>query len=80
MTQTPPLWRQIQRNNFTCPQKLAVFLELSPPLQEKLLEAPKFVLNLPQRLAQKMAKNTLEDPLFRQFVPLQKELTHVSGF
>lgn len=69
----PALWRQIQKQNFTCPHKLADFLELSEEKKKKILDSPKFVLNLPQRLAQKINKNTLEDPLFRQFVPLREE-------
>jgi EF-P beta-lysylation protein EpmB len=39
-----------------------------------------FPLNLPLRLAQKIAKNTLCDPILRQFVPLQEELTQKPGF
>jgi len=76
----PVLWRQIQRNNFTCVQELAKFLELAPALQEQLLIAPKFALNLPQRLASKICKNTFDDPLFRQFVPLARELEKAPGF
>src|SRR5579863_3427257 len=76
----PLLWRQIQKDNFTCIQKLADFLELSPSHRTRLLEAPKFVLNLPRRLAEKIAKNTLDDPIFRQFVPLDLELVREPGF
>jgi EF-P beta-lysylation protein EpmB len=76
----PVPWRQTQRDNFTCLQKLADFLELSSPLRARLLEAPKFVLNLPRRLAEKIPKNTLDDPIFRQFVPLDLELVREPGF
>jgi EF-P beta-lysylation protein EpmB len=74
------LWRQIQRTNFTCVQKLADFLELSPVNQERLLQSPKFILNLPLRLAQKIEKNRLDDPILRQFVPLDLELAKTPGF
>jgi EF-P beta-lysylation protein EpmB len=80
MAKLPVLWRQIQRDNFTCIHKLAAFLELSTDLQAKLLVTPKFILNLPQRLAQKIGKNTLDDPIFRQFVPLGLELERPLGF
>jgi EF-P beta-lysylation protein EpmB len=79
-SKTPNFWRQIQRDNFTCVSKLATFLELSLPLQQELLLTPKFILNLPQRLAQKISKNTLQDPILRQYVPLQNELERSPGF
>lgn len=75
-----PLWRLIQRENFTRIQPLADFLELSADLRAKLLGAPPFPLNLPRRLAEKMAKNTLDDPILRQFVPLQDETLSSPGF
>ena len=71
------LWRQIQKENFTSLSELAEFLELSEENKAKLHERPRFALNLPRRLASKMAKNDLTDPLFRQFVPLLEE-THIS--
>lgn len=77
---TIPLWRQIQRQNFTRIEPLADYLELSPELRKKILDRPRFALNLPQRLAAKIAKNTLEDPILRQFVPLQEESLSIPGF
>lgn len=74
-TETIPLWRQIQRNNFTRMEPLLDFLQMDPSLRKKVLSRPRFALNVPQRMASKMAKNCLDDPLFRQFVPLQEELT-----
>ncbi len=76
----PALWRQIQRENFTSIQELAEFLEISEENKGKLLKAPRFALNLPRRLAVKMAKNDLNDPLFRQFVPLVEEELTWPGF
>lgn len=64
------LWREIQKTNFNDLNKLAAFLEIDP---KQLSHAPRFPLNLPLRLAKKMAKNSLNDPLFRQFVPLPEE-------
>jgi EF-P beta-lysylation protein EpmB len=66
-------WRQIQRENFTCIQALADFLELDCDQRKTLLEKSPFSLNLPIRLANKIKKKTLEDPLLKQFVPLKAE-------
>lgn len=70
-------WRIIQKNNFHDIHLLADFLELSESNKRQLLERSKFPLNLPRRLAQKIKKNCLEDPILRQFVPLKEE-THLS--
>lgn len=74
------VWRQIQRNNFIHLQPLADFLELSIDLRSQLLDSPRFPLNLPQRLAKKIAKNTLDDPILKQFVPSKEELISTPGF
>ncbi|MBU6383608.1 MAG: KamA family radical SAM protein [Verrucomicrobia bacterium] len=69
-----PLWRQIQKNNFTKLGPLLDFLEMVPEKRSQVLAHPTFVLNVPFRLAAKMEKNSLQDPLFKQFVPLKEEL------
>jgi len=74
------LWRQIQRKTFTRIGPLLDFLELSDEKREKILRDPSFPLHLPLRLAEKIEKNTLEDPILRQFVPLVDELAAVPGF
>ncbi len=79
-TETIPLWRQIQRNNFTKIDSLLDYLEMEEPLRKKVLSRPRFTLNVPRRMAEKMAKNTLEDPILRQFVPLEEELKRSEGF
>ena len=66
-------WKLILKNNFTKIEKLLDFLEFSPLNREHVLARSRFVLNLPYRLAQKMEKNNLDDPLFLQFVPLKLE-------
>lgn len=68
-----PIWKQVLRQNFTNIQLLADFLELDSIQRNELASKVKFTLNLPIRLAQKIAKGTLEDPLFKQFVPLVDE-------
>jgi len=76
----PVIWRQIQKENFTSVEEVADFLELTEEKRVLLNYSPRFVLNLPRRLAEKIAKNTLDDPLFRQFIPLFEETMSVPGF
>ncbi|MDR2539903.1 MAG: KamA family radical SAM protein [Chlamydiales bacterium] len=72
-----PCWRAIQKKSFIHWRALLSYLEL--PLEEgekKILPSPRFVLNLPYRLAQKMKKGDWKDPLLLQFLPLKQELDH----
>lgn len=80
MTSLKPLWRQIQRENFTRILELFDFLEIPEIERKRFLSSPRFPLNLPRRLAAKIAKNTLTDPILRQFVPLIEESTQTPGF
>lgn len=73
-------WRSILRTNFIRLDALAEFLELSEEQKHKLYANPRFVLNLPRRLAQKIRKGTLEDPIFKQFIPLQAETYRLPAF
>jgi EF-P beta-lysylation protein EpmB len=73
-------WREIQRHNFTRIDKLLDFLEMSDPLRAQIWQKPRFPLNLPLRLAHKITKNTLNDPILRQFLPLNEEMTQTPGF
>ncbi len=75
-----PQWRQIQRQNFTSWQKLADFLQLDEDQRAFILQNPRFILNLPFRLAKKIQKGTLEDPILRQFLPTQSENVVSEGF
>ncbi|MBI3900687.1 MAG: KamA family radical SAM protein, partial [Chlamydiia bacterium] len=75
-----PLWRKIQRENFTSLANLKKFLELTPQQCEALAERSAFPLNLPKRLAEKIEKGRIDDPLFLQFVPLKKELETTPAF
>ena len=69
------VWRQIQQKNFTKIADLAAFLDLD--LKEQ--RSP-FPLNLPYRLAEKIEKGRLDDPLLIQFLPTQLETAKVFGF
>lgn len=67
-------WRAILRTNFTHIEKLADFLELNEEQRFQLAAHSHFPLQVPLRLAQKMAKGTLNDPITRQFLPTSQEL------
>lgn len=73
-------WKQVQRTNFTSIQLLADFLELSDANRSPLIKRKDFPLNVPLRLAKKMQKNTLEDPLFKQYVATADELIVEKGY
>lgn len=68
------------RTNFTRWETLADFLELNEVNRDKILKKSHFPLNLPRRLAEKMSKNSWEDPLLKQFVPSTKELIEDGAF
>lgn len=75
-----PIWRVIQKSNFTNLDILCEFLELSQEQKSFLVAKPKFPLNLPYRLAKKIRKSTLDDPILKQFVPLKEELNISDNF
>lgn len=68
---TIPRWREIQSQAYRDVKKLIEFLELDSKNAELVDLSPRFALNLPVRLAQKIEKNSPNDPLFLQFVPLK---------
>jgi EF-P beta-lysylation protein EpmB len=74
------LWRLILKKNFTRVESLADFLELNEEQRAQLVLKPKFPLQVPLRLAEKMRKGTLDDPLVRQFLPTSQELDLRSDF
>lgn len=73
-------WHEILKTSFTSVEKACDFLELPETLRSKVLLKPNFPFLLPMRLAKKMAKGTLEDPLVRQFLPLKEEQERADGF
>jgi EF-P beta-lysylation protein EpmB len=73
-------WRDILRQNFTDWEKLATFLEWSEKERAEVLPRSHFPLNLPLRLAQKIQKGTLNDPILKQFLPTKQELIVTEGF
>lgn len=73
-------WRAIQRKNFIRLPALLDFLQIEEKFRVQISPNSKFPLNVPLRLAEKMEKNCVSDPLFRQFVPLVEEEKQTSGF
>ncbi|MGL4348297.1 MAG: KamA family radical SAM protein [Chlamydiales bacterium] len=73
-------WKQVQKNNFTSIERLAEFLELSEMNRSILIKRKDFPLNIPLRLAKKMQKNSLLDPLFKQYVSTSSELLADKGY
>ena len=73
-------WRMILRKNFTQIHVFTDFLQLSEEQKTRVNFNPTFRLNVPLRLAQKMQKGTLDDPLVKQFLPLIDENLEEPGF
>ncbi|OGN68406.1 MAG: EF-P beta-lysylation protein EpmB [Chlamydiae bacterium RIFCSPLOWO2_02_FULL_49_12] len=73
-------WLKIRRQNITDWHALCALLELTSTQRKRVLEKSRFPLNLPLRLAKKIAKKSLRDPLLRQFVPLVEEEREAEGF
>ncbi len=63
-----PLWRKIQQRNFTNWNHLATFVQLDLHAIDT-----HFPLNIPYRLAEKIAKGDPNDPILRQFLPITEE-------
>ncbi len=61
-------------------QKLADFLELSEIDRAKIDHKPGFALNLPKRLADKIQKGNIQDPILRQFLPTLAEKIETTSF
>ncbi|MDP1835257.1 MAG: KamA family radical SAM protein [Chlamydiales bacterium] len=80
MSRSPAAWREILRHNFTDWNALANFLELTDEQRQQIFSPRRFPLNLPRRLAEKIAKGTLDDPILRQFVPNKLEEVAQPGF
>lgn len=76
----PPLWREIQRTNFTDWKELCQFLELEVDDLRDVCHISHFPLNLPRRLAEKIEKGSINDPILRQFLPTTAEKIVSDGF
>jgi len=68
-------WRLEQKKTFNCIDKISEFLELDEKNRARLIQRKEFPLHLPFRIAEKMPKNCLDNPLALQFLPLNLELS-----
>lgn len=68
------------RENFTRWHILADHLELDQSQRQQILQHSRFPLNLPRRLAEKIPKGTLDDPILKQFLPTTAENISSQGF
>lgn len=66
-------WQECVRQSFKSAEALVEFLQLSCELKNRVEMRPRFPLLVPRRLADKMTKGTLDDPLTRQFLSLKDE-------
>jgi len=73
-------WRAVQRQNFTNWKELFTYLQLPESCRSEVLTHSHFPLNLPRRLAEKIVKGTLDDPILRQFLPSIQEQASSSHF
>lgn len=77
---TIPLWSKILKTNFFQWEKLAEFLSLSSEQRALIEPKPQFRLNLPLRLASKICKGDVSDPLLKQFLPTLHEKEQLELF
>ena len=75
-----PHWKTLLRQNFTKWESLADFLSFDALQREQIVKRSSFPLNLPFRLAGKIEKGTLEDPILKQFLPILEEEKKVDGY
>jgi len=68
----------IQKQNFRNWKDLAQYLEIQD--LQTILPISHFPLNLPRRLAAKIQKNSLSDPILRQFLPTTAETSDTPGY
>lgn len=73
-------WKAVLRTNIRSWQELAKFLQLTEDQCIQITDGGSFPLNLPLRLARKIERGRLDDPILRQFLPLQDEERVIPGF
>jgi len=73
-------WQKIWRTNFTNVSSLLDFCDIKEEQRAAILENPSFPCSVPRRFAEKMEKGSIDDPLFRQVVPLKEEIVTEDGF
>jgi len=74
------MYQKIIRETFTSWEELADFLHLDYGMRKSILKSSRFPLRLPRRLAEKIEKGTLDDPILKQFLPTQSESVQTPDF
>ena len=72
-------WRFIQRKNFTQIDDIADFLHLDDEKKSLLFQKKSFPLQLPERIARKIPKNCINNPLALQFLPIANDENYLEG-
>ncbi len=72
-------WRLIQKKGFNTTAEISDFLCLDDAKRKRLVQRKEFPLHVPFRIAEKMTKNCIENPLALQFLPLDMELDREFG-
>ena len=67
------IWRERQKKTFTKLLPLVDFLQLDKNNCKKLFNNKSFLVQVPYRIAEKMPKNCLDNPLALQYLPLYEE-------
>jgi len=67
-------YQKIWQQNFKSVKKLLDFLQLPKSIYKNVLLDATFPLSLPIRLATKIKKKDIQDPILLQFLPLKKEI------
>jgi EF-P beta-lysylation protein EpmB len=75
-----PLWRTIWQRNFTHILPFLDFCAIEHTDRKDILTRSPFSFSVPERLAKKIEKGNINDPLFRQFVPFKAEEQCAEGF
>jgi EF-P beta-lysylation protein EpmB len=68
-------WRIEQKKSFNSLEQIENFLNLDSEKRQRLVQRKEFPLHVPLRIANKMKKNCLDNPLALQFLPLKEELS-----
>ncbi len=73
-------WQKIWQRNITSVTALLDFCHIMPADRQNIVLHPSFPISVPERLANKIEKGNINDPLFRQFVPCKDEEQDTAGF
>jgi len=70
-------WQQALSQAITCPEELARRLDLPA---ESFTQLSPFSMKIPETLLERIRKGDLEDPILKQFLPIDEELKIIEGY